>query len=393
MTVIRSYRIESIDLLRGIVMVIMALDHVRDYFHSEAFISDPTNMETTTPELFFTRFITHFCAPVFIFLAGTSAFLYGRNKTKEQLFTFLFTRGIWLILLEITVMTFLWWFNVSFSFLNLQVIWAIGLCMVLLSLLIFLPKKVIIALGLLLVFGHNLLDGITVEGTGIGSIIWYILHQSTFVQIGDTWIGFLYPIMPWIGLMSLGYVFGTLYNRNFDVSLRKKWLLSLGLGSIALFLVIRGINVYGDMAPWSIQKNSTYTFLSFFNVSKYPPSLLFLLITMGPSFLFLYASENIKNKVTNFLLVYGRVPLFFYVFHVMLIHLLAILGLILTGEDWKLMILTMDSLIDGTMAGYGYSLGVVYLVWMGVVLALYPISRWYMTYKANHREKRWLSYL
>ncbi len=393
MTKVKSYRIQSIDLLRGIVMVIMALDHVRDYFHAAALVSDPTDMETTTPVLFFTRFITHFCAPVFVFLAGTSAFLYGRNKTKKQLFKFLFTRGLWLMLLEITVMTFLWWFDVTFSFYNLQVIWAIGLCMVVLSLLIYLPKNLLIVIGLLLVFGHNLLDGITTQGSDFVSLLWYTLHQVAFIQIGDTWISFLYPIMPWVGVMCLGYVFGTLYTKDFDVSLRKKWLLGLGIGSIALFLVLRGINVYGDLVPWSLQKNTTYTLLSFFNVSKYPPSLLFLLITLGFPLLFLYFIENIQNKLTNFLLVYGRVPLFFYVLHVMLIHLLAILGLLISGGEWKMMILTLDSLSDGTLAGYGYSLGIVYLVWVGVVLALYPLSNWYMRYKANHRDQWWLSYL
>lgn len=390
---LKNRRIQSIDLLRGIVMVIMALDHVRDYFHSEAFLNDPTNMETTTPILFFTRFITHYCAPVFVFLAGTSAFLYGRKKTKKQLSKFLFTRGLWLIFLEFTVMTFLWWFDIYFRFFNLQVIWAIGLCMVLLSGIIYLPKKVIIGLGLLLIFGHNLLDGVTMSGTGPGAIAWYILHQAAFVQIGDTWFSFLYPILPWIGTMSLGYIFGTLYNRDFGPALRKKWLLALGIGSIALFLILRGINVYGDMAPWAIQKNNTYTLLSFLNVSKYPPSLQFLLITMGPSFLFLYFSENLKNKITQFFLVYGRVPLFYYVIHVLVIHVAAILGLVVTGGDWKIMLLTMDSLMNGTMAGYGYSLGVVYAIWIGVVVVLYPACRWYMIYKAANKEKWWLSYL
>jgi len=393
MTKIKSYRIQSIDLLRGVVMVIMALDHVRDYFHEGAIVSDPTNMETTTPLLFFTRFITHYCAPVFIFLAGTSAFLYGRNKTKNHLFKFLFTRGLWLVILEVTLMTFLWWFDLNFNFFNLQVIWAIGLCMMFLAILVYLPRKWIIALGLLLVFGHNLLDGITMEGLGVSSILWYILHQAAFIQVGETWISFLYPILPWVGLMCLGYAFGSLYKNDVSAALRKKWLLGLGLGSIVLFLVLRGINIYGDLVPWSVQKNTTYTLLSFFNVTKYPPSLLFLLVTMGPSFLFLYASENLRNKVTDFFLVYGRVPLFYYVVHVLVIHLAAIAGLLLTGGDWKVMILDQNSFTDGSLAGYGYSLGVVYLVWIGVVFLLYPISHWYMKYKANNRDKWWLSYL
>ncbi|MEM7185218.1 MAG: heparan-alpha-glucosaminide N-acetyltransferase domain-containing protein [Bacteroidota bacterium] len=389
----KSTRIQSIDILRGVVMVIMALDHVRDYFHAGAFVSDPANLETTTPFLFFTRFVTHFCAPVFVFLAGTSAFLYGRNKSKAHLFKFLFTRGLWLVILEITVMTFLWWFNLEFNFFNLQVIWAIGLCMMVLAVLVYLPKRIILVIGLLLVFGHNLLDGITVQGTDVVSVIWYILHQAGFVQFGDVWISFLYPILPWIGVICLGYLFGSLYKKEVDVSLRKQWLLGLGLGSIGLFLIIRGINIYGDLVPWSVQKNATYTFLSFMNVSKYPPSLAFLLVTMGPAFLFLYGMENIKNRLTNFLLVYGRVPLFYYVIHVLVIHLAAILGLLITGNDWTIMILTMDMFMNGSLAGYGYSLGVVYLVWAGVVLALYPSCKWYMNYKLRHKERWWLSYL
>ena len=393
MNAIKSYRIESIDLLRGVVMIIMALDHVRDYFHAAAFVSNPTDMETTTVALFFTRFITHYCAPVFIFLAGTSAFLYGSKKTKPELFKFLITRGLWLIVLELTVMSFLWWFDVTFSFFNFQVIWAIGVCMVFLSLLIYLPKKVLLAFGLLLVFGHNLLDGIIMEGTGPLAILWYIFHQGSFFQIGDTWFSFLYPVLPWIGVITLGYVFGSLYTKDFDVSLRKKWLSGLGFGAIGLFILLRAINIYGDLVPWAEQKNLTFTILSFLNVTKYPPSLLFLLVTLGPSFLFLRYSEHIKNKLTDFALVYGRVPLFYYVLHVLFVHVLAIAGILITGGDWKLMLLTMEKFMDGSLAGYGYSLGVVYLVWVGIVLSLYPLCNWYMKYKANHRDKWWLKYL
>ena len=393
MAIAKSTRIISLDVLRGIVMVVMALDHVRDYFHLGAMYNDPTNLETTTPVLFFTRFITHFCAPVFIFLAGTSAFLYGRNKTKNQLFRFLFTRGVWLVFIELTLMTTLWWFDLSYGFFNLQVIWAIGLCMIILSFLIYLPKKVLIIIGLLLVFGHNALDGVTAEGTSFGSIIWYVLHQSNFVQLGDRYVSFLYPILPWIGVIALGYAFGNLYHREFHSKLRKKWLLWLGLGSIVLFFVIRGINIYGNMTPWEVQDEATYTILSFLNVTKYPPSLLFLLITLGPAILFLYIAENWRNAVADFFLVFGRVPFFYYVIHVFVIHVAAMIGLLITGKDWKLMILSNDTIEGGVLSDYGYSLGVVYLVWIGIVLFLYPFSKWYMTYKANNRDKWWLSYL
>lgn len=390
----KSARIESIDLLRGLVMVIMALDHVRDYFHINATtINDPTNLDTTTPLLFFTRFITHYCAPTFVFLAGTSAFLYGRNKTKNQLFKFLMSRGLWLIFVEIVLMNFLWWFDVSYGFINLQVIWAIGLCMVVLSFLILLPKQAILGIGLLLIFGHNALDGITATGKDPLSILWYVLHQANFVPYGSRMVSFYYPILPWIGVMSCGYVFGSLFHKGVTREMRKKWLLGLGFGSLALFLLLRGTNVYGDMVPWTEQSSGTYTFLSFLNVTKYPPSLAFVLVTLGPGFLFLYATERVKNAITDFFLVFGRVPFFYYVIHVFLIHILALLVLLFRGEDWTLMIMDITVFTSNKLMGYGYSLGVVYLVWIVVVAMLYFPCLWYMKYKANNRDKWWLSYL
>lgn len=374
-------------------MVIMALDHVRDYFHLGAFMYDPVNMETTTPALFFTRFITHYCAPIFVFLAGTSAFLYGAKKTKVQLAKFLMTRGLWLIFIEIVVMNFLWWFDITYSFINLQVIWAIGICMILLGMLIYLPKKLILILGLAMVFGHNLLDGIVMQGSSIKSIIWYVLHQQNFVPFGTRFVGIFYPIIPWVGVMALGYVFGSLYQSGFDMRSRKKWLLRLGLGSVVLFFVLRAINVYGDPIPWSVQKNGTFTIMSFFNVYKYPPSLLFLLITLGPGFLFLYATESIKNKITDFFLVFGRVPFFYYILHIFIIHLSALVIHALLGGNWRDMILDASIFTTNTLANYGYSLFVVYLVWIAIVLSLYPICKKYMEYKINNRDKWWLSYL
>ncbi len=394
MSLIKSTRIESIDLLRGVVMVIMALDHVRDYFHLGAIVGDPTDLETTTPFLFFTRFITHYCAPIFVFLAGTSAMLYGSNKTKNNLFKFLFSRGLWLIFIEVVLMNFLWWFDISYGFINLQVIWAIGLSMIALSFIIYLPKKMMLVLGLLLVFGHNLLDGIIAEGSSFSSILWYIAHQQKFLQISpDHMIAFYYPIIPWIGVIVLGYCFGSIYQKGFSLELRKKWLLALGIGSIALFFILRGINIYGDMVPWSTQKDTVFTILSFFKVTKYPPSLLFLLITLGPAFLFLYATENIKNRMSNFFLVFGRVPFFYYVLHVFVIHLTALIVLLILGENWRDMIFDATSFTTNKMANYGYSLTVVYIVWIAIVLLLYPISKKYMIYKANNKDKWWLSYL
>lgn len=287
MKTITKHRIESIDILRGVVMVIMALDHVRDYFHYGSFFIDPTNLATTTPLLFFTRFITNFCAPVFVFLSGTSAFLYGTNKSKSQLFKFLFTRGIWLIFLEIVVNTFIWTFDVTYSLQIFQVIFAIGFSMVCLSFLIFLPKKVILIIGIILVAGHNALDGVVTQGQAVSSIIWYFLHQDNALVYSSNYIVLLrYPLIPWIGLMALGYLFGTSYQKDFDATVRKKWLLRLGVGSITLFFILRGLNVYGDLVPWTVQDATTKTILSFFKVTKYPPSLLFIYITLGPALLF-----------------------------------------------------------------------------------------------------------
>ena len=393
MAEVKSTRIESIDILRGLVMIIMALDHVRDYFHYGAFFNDPENLDTTTPFLFFTRFITHYCAPVFIFLAGTSAFLYGCKKIKPQLFKFLFTRGFWLIFLAFVVNNLVWKFDFTYSFIILQVIWAIGLCMVLLSFVIFLPIRVLLIIGIILIAGHNLLDGIVMQGTSAKSIVWYILHQQQFIQIGDRLIAFMYPIMPWFGLICLGFCFGTFYKKGFDETVRKKWLIRIGVVAIALFFLIRGINIYGDLVPWETQDTTTKTILSFFKVTKYPPSLAYILITMGPSLLFLYAIERVKNKITNFLLVFGRVPLFYYFLHIIIIHSLAILGMMIFDGDWKNMILTADVFNNAKLLNYGYSLLVVYLVWVGVIALLYFPCKKYMIYKAKNKNKWWLSYL
>ncbi len=391
---IPSKRIIAIDMLRGVVMVIMALDHVRSFFYYESFFGDPTAMETTTPLLFFTRFITHFCAPVFVFLAGTSAFLYGSKKNKSQLFKFLITRGLWLIFLEFALNNFIWSFDIYYSFPVSQVIWAIGFSMFCLSFLIYLPKKILLLAGFLLVSGHNLLDRIVVEGDSVSSIFWYLLHQDQFLPMSDTSaFYFHYPVIPWIGLMVLGYCFGTLYHRDFNGKIRKKWLLLLGFASIIAFFVLRGINIYGDLVPWTVQKNTILTILSFFNVTKYPPSLAFLLITIGPSFLILYLVENMKNKITDFFLVFGKVPLFYYFLHVLVIHILAIVIHMILGGDWRDLILTAEVFINATLVNYGYPLWVVYVLWIAVILGLFPICKKYMKYKRNNSDKWWLRYL
>ena len=391
---LKSSRIESIDILRGLIMIIMALDHVRDYFHFGRITGDPSNLETTTPILFFTRFITHYCAPVFVFLAGTSAFLYGRGKSGSKLFRFLFTRGIWLILLELVVNNLIWTFDLSYSFQVVQVIWAIGFSMICLSLFIYLPKKVILLIGLVLVAGHNFLDPIVAEGDSPQSLIWYALHQRKFLVLGpDRLFVFMYPLIPWMGVMALGYCFGQLYSKDFDRAKRKTILLGLGLSCLALFALLRGFNLYGDPEPWSVQDDLSGTLMSVFKVTKYPPSLSFLCITLGPSFLFLFGIEKMKNRLTDFFQVYGRVPLFYYFLHMLVIHTLAVVFILVFGGDWQDMILDAETVMSGRLATYGYALWVVYAVWIGVVLLLYPFCKKYMQYKADNKDKQWLSYL
>ena len=394
MNLVKSPRIQSIDILRGLVMVVMALDHVRDYYHINAMMGNyPENMESTNLVLFGTRFITHYCAPVFVFLAGTSAFLYGQSRSTGNLAKFLITRGIWLIFMEIVVNDFIWWFDISYGMINLQVIWAIGICMIVLGVLIYLPRKILLIIGLLIVFGHNALDGIVREGQDPISVLWYFMHQMQGFSVGERYVWFSYPVLPWIGVMILGYCFGDFYRKNADPTVRKKWLLRIGLGAVALFFVLRGWNIYGDLAPWTEQATTEKTIISFFNVTKYPPSLSFLLITLGPALLFLLAIEKVQNKITDFFLVFGRVPFFYYFVHILVIHLGAMLGLIITGKDWKLMILDNETFGSGALQGYGYSLLTVYLVWIGIVALLYPLCKKYMKYKAANRDKWWLSYL
>ena len=266
--------------------------------------------------------------------------------------------------------------------------------MIMLGLLTYLPRKLLLFTGFILVFGHNLLDGITQEGTSISAVLWYALHQMNGFAIGtNRYLWFSYPVIPWIGVIVLGYCFGQLYAKSTLAAYRKKQLLFLGIGAIILFLILRLFNIYGNPTVWSGQDTISKTIMSFLSLQKYPPSLSFLLITLGPAFLFLLVFENTKNKLTQFLLAFGRVPFFYYLLHILVIHLAALFGLIITGKDWKLMILNNTTMGSGLLKGYGYSLTTVYLVWIAVILVLYPICKKYMVYKANNKDKWWLSYL
>ena len=387
-------RVPSIDLLRGLVMILMALDHVRMYFGYGTWYAEPTDLATTTPALFFTRWITHFCAPVFVFLAGASASLVGtKRESTRGLSGYLLTRGLWLIFAEIVIITFAWTFDIAYSFIILQVIWAIGISLVALAALVFLPNPLILAIGVVLVLGHNLLDGIRSQGNGISDLVWYALHQRQTILIGNHLVNFVYPVLPWIGVMALGYVCGLLYKPGVPAEQRRRWLLAIGISATLLFLLLRGFNLYGEPFRWSVQASSIFTLISFLNLTKYPPSLHFLLMTLGPALIFLSVTESITARAAKPFLVFGRVPFFFYVVHLYLIHALATLWLASSGQDWHAYILSAQALQSGTLMRFGLDLSKVYLVWMIVIAMLYPLCSWYQRYKANNRTRWWLSYL
>jgi len=391
----RTTRINSIDFLRGSVILLMALDHVRMYFGFGTWYAEPTDLATTTPLLFLTRWITHFCAPVFVFLAGTSAFLYGARKARvQETAWYLFTRGLWLVVAELVIVNFAWTFDVTYSFRILQVIWAIGVSMVVLSALVFLPHKLILAIGIILVFGHNLLDPVTVQGSSASDLLWYALHQpqSVFVD-SDHLVNFVYPVLPWIGLMATGYVFGSFYGKEFPAEERRRWLLVLGLAATLLFLVLRGFNLYGEPHPWRAQDSPVFSLLSFLNTTKYPPSLQFLLMTMGPALIALSALEAAADHLPRPVIVFGRVPFFFYVVHLYVIHALAMLLLVTRGRDAGEYILSARGILSGTLSSFGLGLDAVYLIWLLVIVLLYPLCRAYQKYREGHPSQWWLSYL
>ena len=400
LTVPRS-RIQSIDILRGVVMVIMAIDHVRDFFYRAQVTSgasvatSPTDLATTTPALFFTRWITHFCAPIFVFLAGTSIFLMSQKKPKSELSLFLIKRGIWLVIVEIVLITFSWTFNPFYNFIILQVIWAIGVSMIVLGLLIRLPWKVLLILGLIIVFGHNLLNYPSVSGALKGGWVTDLLYFANFsvYSLDKTHVFIIvYAFVPWTGVMLLGYCFGKLFAPEIDARRRKKILLQLGFGLLAIFFILRFINNYGDPVPWARQpRGDVFTFLSFINVNKYPPSLDFLCVTIGGGLLALALLEGTSNKVSDFFRVYGRVPMFYYILHLYLIHLIGVV--VFFGEGFSMsQIVTPNNPFFFRPSAFGFGLLGVYTVWLIVILILYPLCKKYDRYKSSHR-KWWLSYL
>ncbi|AQG79303.1 DUF1624 domain-containing protein [Spirosoma montaniterrae] len=382
-------RIQSIDVTRSLVMVVMALDHVRDLLHTPAMTQDPTDLATTTPALFLTRWITHLCAPTFVFLSGTSAYLSLQKRNGKTTRWFLLKRGLVLILLELTVINFAFWFDIQFRTILLQVIFAIGGGLVLLSVISKLPVWWVAILGVIIVAGHGLLPPAPFTDP-VARFGWSLLFGVNLFAVSPALtVVVSYPLIPWLGIMLLGYALGPVFYQ--DSETRQKVLWYLGGIFLALFAMLRLQNSYGDPKRWAVQTDTVFTMLSLLNVSKYPPSLLYTLLMLGLALLVLAAAERSRNALTQWLIVYGKVPMFYYILHWYAVHLLMLAMVFLqgyTGAD-----IPSGPLNFGRPSGAGISLGGVYLVWAGLVLALYPLCRWYGRYKAAHPEIGWLRYV
>lgn len=384
-------RIDSLDILKGIIIVLMSQDHFRDYFHSEAFFFNPTDPENTNAITFFIRWVTHYCAPIFAFLAGVSAYIVGNKYNKKYLSKFLLTRGLWLVFVEIVIINFGWRFDITFSYIVLGVIWMLGLCMILMSLLIWMSNKKVLIFSLLVIFGHNLLDLFDISG----SFLWAMLHQQEFFKLSETStlvVG--YPLVPWIGVMSLGYFFGYYYKREYNQENRIKKLKTLGLCFVGGFFLVRMVNSFGNFIPWTNYEVFSKTVFSFMNPHKYPPSLSYLLMTLGPMFLFLALLElRKKTFLSQALMVFGRVPFFFYILHIYFIHLFAMLATEIYGFGWESMILkTPIWMLPSKFEGFGFSTLWMLILWLCFVVFMYPICKKFADYKINNKQKKWLSY-
>ena len=388
----RSNRILSIDILRGLVMIIMALDHTRDFFHIGAMTGDPLNPETTTGMLFFTRWITHFCAPTFVFLSGLSAYLSAQQKTPAQTSAFLLKRGLWLIAIEVLIITLGLTFNPGYNFIILQVIWAIGSSMVLLALVSRISYKTVLVIGLILVFGHNLFNLFPEpknEPLGLILKVFFTASGTVVPLSSNHFVGVFYAILPWTGIMFIGYGVGAWYQKDYGSDRRKRNLLVTGSLVVFLFLALRLINFYGDPVPRKEHHDLFKNLLAFFNVNKYPPSLLYTAMTVGPAMLFLAFTETISNWFTRITAVYGAVPFFYYVLHFYLLHTLLVIVFFATGHTSKEIVQVPFMFRP---AAFGFSLPIVYLIWACAVASLYLPCKWFRKYKATHQQW-WLSYV
>jgi len=384
-------RVQSIDIVRGIIIIIMTLDHVRDFFHIHAMDEDP--LAFSKPLIFFTRWVTHYCAPTFVFLSGVSAWLAGQKRTKSQLSVFLLKRGFWLILAEIILMSFAFTFNPAYNLLILEVLWAIGVSMIILGLLVWAPQKVIAIIGLVIFFGHNLVDYVQVPTTGWGVAVRILLSGSGgFYPIGferGALIG--YAPIPWAGVLLLGYTAGQLYNQAvYTAEQRRKILTIAGASAIFIFVVLRMINKYGNPSPWAAQQNSLSTILSFINTAKYPPSLDFLCMTLGPILILLAFIERVQNKFTAFVTVYGKVPFFYFIVHFFLVHTLIVIAFFASGYQAK-DIVDKASPFFFRPQHFGFNIWIVYAIWLFVVLVMFRPCKWFNRLKTT-KGWWWLSY-
>lgn len=393
-------RISEIDVLRGLVIVLMALDHVRDYFHADSFGINPLDPEQTTPWLYVTRWVTHLCAPTFVFLAGVSAYLqFARGKTVPNLSRFLLTRGLWLVFLELTVISFGWSFGFPYA-LFMQVIWAIGWSMIALAALVWLPPVAVLAIGVLIVAGHNLLDPITAQNAGW---IWTFLHDGGPVFVGEQPVGLAaYPLIPWVGIIALGYGLGAIFTQA--PPKRDRTLFLLGIAMLAAFFVLRWFNLYGDpqfatgpeaiARDWREQSDAGAAAMVFFDVQKYPPSLQFTLVTLGIVLTIFPLLSRLPGVVRSVLSTFGAVPFFFYILHIYLIHLLSIAVNAAAGRDVGGLFNYMINifLAPERLNGLGFSLAWTYVAWVVVLALLYPVCRYWQQLKARRRDW-WLSYL
>jgi len=389
-------RLLSIDALRGLVMIIMALDHVRDFFHADAMVFSPTDLARTTPVLFFTRWMTHYCLPVFMFAAGMGVYLYGRSHSKGELSRFLWTRGLWFIALELTVMRFAYNFNFSLRFLILLLIlWIFGICLLAMAVLVYVPMRWLAALSVAVIVLHNCLDTLRAQQFGPAAWAWNLLHQPGVIPLAGKMALVTYTFLPWIAVMAAGFCFGRVF--QLEPAARRRIMLRLGLAMTIAFIALRALNHYGDPAPWARQKSALFTVLSFLNFTKYPGSLDFLLMTLGPALLVLAWFDRLTFKPANPLVVFGRVPMFYFILHFYLIHVLAVLAAYLRyGSSAARFVFNPLPSMGGPRelfpANFGYSLWTVYGVWLLVVVLLYPVCRWFANVKSRRRDW-WLSYL
>jgi uncharacterized membrane protein len=392
-----SSRLFSLDALRGAVMIIMALDHVRDFFHAGAASFSPTDLTRTTALLFATRWITHFCLPVFMFAAGMGVFLFGeRNPGRGRLARFLWTRGFWFIVLELTVMRFSYNFSFSSRFIVLLLIlWIFGICMIAMAALVYVPVRLLAVMSVAVIVLHNCLDGIGAKQFGAGAWAWNLLHQPGIVPVAGRQVLVTYTFVPWIAVMAAGYCFGRVF--LLEPEARRRIMLRLGLALTVAFVAIRSVNIYGDPVRWTHQKSALFTVLSFLNCTKYPASLDFLLMTLGPALLMLAWLDRRALTAANPLVVFGRVPMFYFILHFYMIHVLAALAALLRygASAWRFIFNPLPSMggpPELFPAGFGYALWIVYGVWILVVVLLYPACRWFAGIKTARRDW-WLSYL